>query len=77
MRSANVANVIKGLIIPEGHTRGLSLPMPILGTTGQLAEVINREHLNRIILLNGSISRANWTNATKSSSAWASSSIAR
>ncbi len=58
MHSANVANVIKGLIIPEGHTvEGLSLPMPILGTTAQLAEVINREHLNRIILLNGSISR--------------------
>ena len=31
--------------------------MPVLGTTAQLAEVINREHLNRIILLNGSISR--------------------
>jgi exopolysaccharide biosynthesis polyprenyl glycosylphosphotransferase len=58
MSSANVSNVIKGLIVPEGHTaEGLSLPMPILGTTAQLAEVINREHLNRIILLNGSISR--------------------
>src|SRR3984885_6986641 len=58
MNSANVANVIKGLIIPEGHTvEGLSLPLPILGTTAQLAEVINREHLNRVILLNGSISR--------------------
>jgi exopolysaccharide biosynthesis polyprenyl glycosylphosphotransferase len=58
MNSANVGNVIKGLIVPEGHTtEGLSLPMPILGSTGQLAEVINREHLNRIILLNGSISR--------------------
>ncbi len=31
--------------------------MPVLGTTAQLAELINREHLNRIILLNGSISR--------------------
>jgi exopolysaccharide biosynthesis polyprenyl glycosylphosphotransferase len=58
MNSANVANVIKGLIIPEGHTSdGISVPMPILGTTAQLAEVINREQLNRIILLNGSISR--------------------
>src|SRR3984885_887066 len=58
MNSANVANVIKGLIIPEGHTTtGLSLPLPVLGTTAQLAELINREHLNRIILLNGSISR--------------------
>ena len=58
MNSANVSNVIKGLIVPEGHTaEGLSVPMPILGSTAQLAEVINREHLNRIILLNGSISR--------------------
>ena len=58
MSSANVSNVIKGLIIPEGHTPdGLAFPMPILGTTAQLAELINREHLNRIILLNGSISR--------------------
>ena len=31
--------------------------MPVLGTTAQLAELINREQLNRIILLNGSISR--------------------
>src|SRR6201996_697486 len=59
MNTANVANVIKGLIVPEGHTaEGLSLPVPILGSTAQLAEVINREHLNRIILLNGSISRS-------------------
>jgi exopolysaccharide biosynthesis polyprenyl glycosylphosphotransferase len=58
MNSANVGNVIKGLIVPEGHTtEGVPLPMPILGTTAQLAEVINREHLNRVILLNGSISR--------------------
>jgi exopolysaccharide biosynthesis polyprenyl glycosylphosphotransferase len=63
MNSANVSNVIKGLIVPEGHTTdghttdGLSLPIPVLGTTAQLAELINREHLNRIILLNGSISR--------------------
>jgi exopolysaccharide biosynthesis polyprenyl glycosylphosphotransferase len=58
MDSANVGNVIKGLIVPEGHTtEGLTFPLPILGTTGQLAELINREHLNRVILLNGSISR--------------------
>jgi len=57
MNSANVSNVIKGLIIPAGYTTdGLSIPVPVLGTTGQLAEVINREHLNRVIVLNGSIS---------------------
>ncbi len=58
MNSANVGNIIKGLIVPEGQsTEGLAFPVPILGSTGQLAELINREHLNRIILLNGSISR--------------------
>jgi FlaA1/EpsC-like NDP-sugar epimerase len=58
MDSGNISNLIKGLIVPAGQTaEGLSVPMPILGSTEQLAEVINREHLNRIILLNGSISR--------------------
>jgi exopolysaccharide biosynthesis polyprenyl glycosylphosphotransferase len=58
MKSANVGDSIKGLIVPQGHTTdGLSLPMPILGTTEKLAELINREQLNRVILLNGSISR--------------------
>ena len=58
MQTANVSNAIKGLIVPQGHsTDGGSLPLPILGTTEQLAELINREHLNRIILLNGSITR--------------------
>jgi exopolysaccharide biosynthesis polyprenyl glycosylphosphotransferase len=66
MRSANVSNAIKGLILPEGHTMdGPPLPMPILGTTAQLAAVINREHLNRIILLNGSISRAELDECSK------------
>jgi exopolysaccharide biosynthesis polyprenyl glycosylphosphotransferase len=66
MRSANVSNVIKGLILPQGHTiDGLPLPMPILGTTAQLAAVINREHLNRIILLNGSTSRAELEECSK------------
>ena len=66
MRSVNVSNVIKGLILPEGHIiDGLPLPMPILGTTAQLAAVINREHLNRIILLNGSTSRAELEECSK------------
>jgi exopolysaccharide biosynthesis polyprenyl glycosylphosphotransferase len=58
MKAANAGEFIKGLIVPQGHTtEGLSLPMPVLGTTDQLAELINREQLNRVILLNGSISR--------------------
>jgi exopolysaccharide biosynthesis polyprenyl glycosylphosphotransferase len=66
MRSANLSNVIKGLILPEGHTvDGLPLPMPVLGTTAQLAAVINREQLNRIILLNGSTSRAELEECSK------------
>jgi exopolysaccharide biosynthesis polyprenyl glycosylphosphotransferase len=56
MRAGSAAIVVKGLILPEGHsTNGLSLPVPILGTTAQLGELINRERLNRIILLSGSI----------------------
>jgi exopolysaccharide biosynthesis polyprenyl glycosylphosphotransferase len=57
MNSPNVDLVIKGLIIPQGQTtEGLSNSVRILGTTGQLAELINREHLNRIIVVSGSIS---------------------
>jgi exopolysaccharide biosynthesis polyprenyl glycosylphosphotransferase len=66
MRSTNASSAIKGLIVPEGHTtEGLSLPMPVLGTTAQLAELINREHLNRVILLNGSISREELADCNK------------
>lgn len=66
MHSDDISSVIKGLILPDGHTaEGLSFPMPILGSTRELAEVINREQLNRVILLNGSISRGELDSCTK------------
>ncbi len=59
MRASDIAHAIKGLILPEGHTpEGLFLPMPVLGTTRELAELINREQLDRVIVLNGSVSRS-------------------
>lgn len=48
--------MIRGLIVPEGCTfHGLPQPVPVLGTTRQLAELINREQLDRVIVLNGSV----------------------
>jgi exopolysaccharide biosynthesis polyprenyl glycosylphosphotransferase len=48
--------LIRGLIVPEGcAVTGLPRPVPVLGTTRQLAEVINREQLDRVIVLNGSV----------------------
>jgi exopolysaccharide biosynthesis polyprenyl glycosylphosphotransferase len=56
MGSERVRFLICGLIVPEGSTlSGLPAPFPILGTTSQLAELINREQLNRVIVLNGSV----------------------
>jgi exopolysaccharide biosynthesis polyprenyl glycosylphosphotransferase len=56
MGSEQVRYMISGLIVPEGSTlSGLAAPVPVLGTTSQLAELINREQLNRIIVLNGSV----------------------
>jgi exopolysaccharide biosynthesis polyprenyl glycosylphosphotransferase len=58
MGAAKLAGAIRGLILPEGYDLdGHSQPVPVLGTTSQLAELINREQLDRIIVLNGSVSR--------------------
>jgi exopolysaccharide biosynthesis polyprenyl glycosylphosphotransferase len=46
----------RGIVIPEGSgAEESSETLPVLGTTRQLAEVINREGVNRIVLLNGSM----------------------
>ena len=52
------ARYIHGLIVPrEEHVDvDADAPLPILGSTAQLAEVVNREHLEQVILLNGSLS---------------------
>jgi exopolysaccharide biosynthesis polyprenyl glycosylphosphotransferase len=58
MGATKMAGAIRGLILPEGHTLDVhSEFVPVLGTTSQLAELINREQLDRIIVLNGSAPR--------------------
>jgi exopolysaccharide biosynthesis polyprenyl glycosylphosphotransferase len=48
---------VKGLILPEGRSLTcVNGNAPILGTTKELASVINREGLHRIVMLNGSLS---------------------
>jgi exopolysaccharide biosynthesis polyprenyl glycosylphosphotransferase len=50
------ANMIRGLIVPEaavGHA--VACPLPVLGTTGQIAELISKERLDRVILLNAAL----------------------
>ena len=49
-------SIFKGLIVPEGQSV-VAAPdtLPVLGTTTQLAEVINREQITQIIMLNGSM----------------------
>ena len=48
---------VRGLIVPKGYEMSAAASgAPILGTTTELAEVINREKLDRIVMLNGSLS---------------------
>jgi exopolysaccharide biosynthesis polyprenyl glycosylphosphotransferase len=53
--AVHVAKLVRGLIVPAGHSIEELAPVPVLGTTTQLAELINREQIERIILLNGSV----------------------
>jgi exopolysaccharide biosynthesis polyprenyl glycosylphosphotransferase len=47
-----------GLIVPEDDLARVSNPLiPLLGTTRQLAELINTERLDRVIILNASLPR--------------------
>lgn len=49
------AFTLAGMILADGAAgRGLGNPLPLLGTTGQLAEVINRERLDRIVIVGDS-----------------------
>jgi exopolysaccharide biosynthesis polyprenyl glycosylphosphotransferase len=44
---------IVGIILPAGaSSRGLGNPVPVLGTTPQLGEVINHKRIDRILLVN-------------------------
>ena len=48
--------IFRGLIVPESQSAGEALDtLPVLGTTSQLAEVINREQITQIIMLNSSM----------------------
>ena len=50
------ANVFKGLVVPEGQT-AFDAPgtLRVLGTTTQLAEVINREEISEVLMLKSSL----------------------
>jgi exopolysaccharide biosynthesis polyprenyl glycosylphosphotransferase len=52
---AQAHKFIRGLILPNGQAAAEFDAIPVLGTTCQLAELINREHLDQVILLNGSV----------------------
>jgi exopolysaccharide biosynthesis polyprenyl glycosylphosphotransferase len=48
--------LFKGLIVPEGQSAAEAPGiLPVLGSTTQLAEVINREHITQVIVLNSSM----------------------
>ena len=54
---ATQTSVIRGLIVPESALpAGAAGSLRVLGTTLQIAEVINRERLDRVIVLNASLS---------------------
>lgn len=53
---AQASKFIRGLILPMDHAAAEFSAVPVLGTTTQLAELINREQLDQVILLNGSVS---------------------
>lgn len=56
MRATAFGNSIRGLILPKDVVLdGATGPVPVLGATTHLAELINREALDQIILLNGSV----------------------
>jgi len=63
---ATQANAFRGLIVPEGAlAHAGACPMPVLGTTGQIAELINKERLDRVIVLNASLPSAELEHCTR------------
>ena len=47
---------VRGLIVPEGREVRVE-SAPVIGTTTCLAEVINRQHLERIVIVNGALTQ--------------------
>jgi exopolysaccharide biosynthesis polyprenyl glycosylphosphotransferase len=53
------SNLIRGMIIPEDTLAHASVnAIPILGTTRQIVEVVNREQLDHLVVVNASLSGA-------------------
>lgn len=59
---SNIAATIRGVILPEGQpltsVQGNAAgddELPVLGTTRQLAELVNRERLDRVIVINDAV----------------------
>jgi exopolysaccharide biosynthesis polyprenyl glycosylphosphotransferase len=49
-------NIIRGLIVPEGMLlHAAAAALPVLGTTAQIAELINKEQLDRVIVMNATL----------------------
>ena len=55
IQNAGAAICLQGMIVPEGSNVPGRVALPVLGTTHQLAEVINRERLDRIIVVADSV----------------------
>lgn len=54
-----ISEAICGIIVPEGAiTPMLPLPVPVLGTTRQMAELINRERIDQAVILSRSLPAA-------------------
>jgi lipopolysaccharide/colanic/teichoic acid biosynthesis glycosyltransferase len=53
---SRVKDTVRGVILPEGTVwPGQTEMLPVLGTTSQVAELVNRERLERVIVINGSL----------------------
>jgi exopolysaccharide biosynthesis polyprenyl glycosylphosphotransferase len=64
----NAAAAFTGVIVPsdlDDHERPSGGSVPVLGATCQVAEVVNREKLNRVIILNAAVSEEECQRCTR------------
>jgi exopolysaccharide biosynthesis polyprenyl glycosylphosphotransferase len=60
------ATSFRGLIVPESDlAQAKTGSMPVLGTTGQIAELINRERLDQVMILNASLPDADFEHCSQ------------
>jgi lipopolysaccharide/colanic/teichoic acid biosynthesis glycosyltransferase len=53
---SHVRKAVQGVIVAEGTiAEAAAQSPPVLGTTGQIAELVNRERIDRVIVLNGTL----------------------